>query len=238
MSKLKKFKHFNEGIFAGEVGPNYGKQILRNTLSKKDTDLIQSAITGEIYSYDQYQELYNNYLKSGGEILDGFTKENIDKILSEINESVEDTEDNTKDWREKFEEIKDYFLEFQDDELIHEYSICIVRKSVGVYYNHVGFSFPPGSKLDTSNQSTALEHIDRLYEKSNIQDYLRIGVTFKISQYTDGTETSIGTEGGLILSDILRQCNSISKNDWIIQIDLNKKFHRYKLIIITFIEKK
>lgn len=236
MSKLKKFKHFKEGIFAGEVGPNYGKQILRNTLSKKDTDLIQSSITGEVYSYDQYQELYNKYLKSGGEILNGFTKENIDKILSEINESVEDIKDNIRDWRDKFEEIKDYFLEFQDDDLIVKYVVSIARKSSGVYYNHVGFSFPPGFKV---KDYTQVMKVDELYKKSNIQDYFHIDIEFKIPQfYIDSDETSITIEGASILSDILRQCSSIPKEDWIIQIDLNKKFHKYKPIKITFIEKK
>lgn len=237
MNKLKKFKHYNEAIFAGEVGPNYGKQILRNTLSTKDTDLIQSDITGEIYSYDQYQELYNNYLKSGGKILNGFSRENIDKILSEINESSSIDSDNKRNWREKFEEIKDYFLEFQDDGIIDKYSISIVRKSGGVYYNHVGFSFPAGSKIESSaNQVMTL---DRIYKESNIQDYFRIELKFKIPQfYSDSHETSITIKGGLILSDILKQCSSISKDDWIVQIDINQRFHAYKPIIIRFIEKK
>lgn len=236
MNKLKRFKNFNEGIFAGEVGPNYGRQILRNTLSKKDTDLIQSAITGEVYSYDQYQELYNNYLKSGGEILDGFTKENIDKILSEINESFGDNE-NTKNWIERFEEIKDYFLEFQDDGIIDAYHVGIYGKSGGVYYNKVHFSFTPGSKID--GRTISEQHLDMLYKKINIQDYFYIQIYFKIPQfYTDTNETCITVESGLILSDILRQCSSIPKDDWSTQINLNSQSHSYKPLTIKFIEKK
>ena len=86
--KIKKFKKYCESIsgtelinVGGVVGPGYGEQDLPVTLSKNDTELVYSDITDRIYSNDDYDELYNEYLKKGGSPLNGFNKENLDKVL-------------------------------------------------------------------------------------------------------------------------------------------------------------
>lgn len=86
---IKKFKEFiNEEIsgteLVGPVGPGYGETRLQNkTIDAHDTSLIYSDIDGNFYTIDEYNELYNQYLKSKGSPLEGgFSKENIDIILS------------------------------------------------------------------------------------------------------------------------------------------------------------
>lgn len=65
-------------------GPNYGRQKLKNTIGSQHTDVIFSEIDNKLYTYEDYQEIYTNYLKSGGKPLFGFSKENLYKILSEM----------------------------------------------------------------------------------------------------------------------------------------------------------
>jgi hypothetical protein len=84
---IKKFKEFNESIsgteLVGQVGPNYGDTKLQNkTLNQNDTGVIFSEITREFYTWDDYNQLYQNYLKSGGKPLHGFNRENLDIILT------------------------------------------------------------------------------------------------------------------------------------------------------------
>jgi hypothetical protein len=84
--KIKRFKQF-EAISGTELvgkhmGPGYPEQDVTNTqISTKETDIIYSEITSQLYTYDDYQNLYNEYLKRGGVPLHGFTKENLDKVL-------------------------------------------------------------------------------------------------------------------------------------------------------------
>lgn len=67
----------------GPMGPNYGSTKLRNnTIDTSHTDVIYSEIDSKIYTYDDYQDLYNEYLKKGGTPLHGFNQENLTKILS------------------------------------------------------------------------------------------------------------------------------------------------------------
>lgn len=67
------------------VGPGYGETGVQNkTINSHDTNLIYSDIDGNFYTIDEYNNLYNNYLKSGGSPLQGgFCKRNIDIILSQ-----------------------------------------------------------------------------------------------------------------------------------------------------------
>lgn len=87
--KIKKFREF-ESISGWELvgqhvmGPNYGEQKLAVTLASSDTETLM-GMDGNFYTYDDYQDLYNNYQKSGGKSnLKDFTKHNLDTILSEI----------------------------------------------------------------------------------------------------------------------------------------------------------
>ena len=86
---IKKFKQFLEAI-SGTIdtmpfGPGFTRQQLGNTITQKDTEVIASDITGELYTYDDYNQLYNDYLKKEGKPLDGgFNKENLEIILTEL----------------------------------------------------------------------------------------------------------------------------------------------------------
>lgn len=88
MIMIKKFKEFiNEELsgteFIGPVGPAYGDTKLQNkTINSHDTNVVYSDLDNKFYTEDEYNELYNNYLKDGGKPLNGFSKENIDTILS------------------------------------------------------------------------------------------------------------------------------------------------------------
>jgi len=87
--KIKKWKGFKEAISGTfdimPFGPNSPKQELRNTISSKDTTVIEGS-DGVIYDLYQFQELYNAYLKDGGkENLSEFNKANIDTLLQIIN---------------------------------------------------------------------------------------------------------------------------------------------------------
>jgi hypothetical protein len=84
--KINKWTKFKESISGTTdtmpFGPNSPRQELRNTISSKDTTLIE-GIDGQIYDLYKFQDLFNLYLKIGGkEDLSDFTKENLDKILN------------------------------------------------------------------------------------------------------------------------------------------------------------
>lgn len=85
--KIKSFKVFNEEIsgteLVGPVGPAYGETGLQNkTVSFHDTNIIQSEIDNGLYTIDEYNNMYGDYLKQGGKPLpDGFNKENLETII-------------------------------------------------------------------------------------------------------------------------------------------------------------
>jgi len=88
--KIKNYKSFLEAIsgweLVGHMGPNYGEQ--ENSPIKKAgmTDVLYSDAFGRMVTYDEYQNLYNDYLKKGGSPLQGFNLENLDKVLGVLNE--------------------------------------------------------------------------------------------------------------------------------------------------------
>jgi len=49
------------------------------------SDVIYSDLFGKAVTYDDYQNLYNDYLKKGGSPLQGFNLENLDKVLGVLN---------------------------------------------------------------------------------------------------------------------------------------------------------
>lgn len=71
----------------GHMGPNYGDQKIPNTIGTEDTEVLYSESDDKFYTKDDYDNLYNDYLKTGGKdtTLSNFTKENLDKILSLLN---------------------------------------------------------------------------------------------------------------------------------------------------------
>lgn len=90
---IKKFREFiSEEVsgteLVGPVGPAYGETRIQNkTINGHHTNLIQSEISGEVFSIDDYNQLYHDYLKQGGKPLHGFSKENIDTIVSFLQEN-------------------------------------------------------------------------------------------------------------------------------------------------------
>lgn len=85
--RIKKYSSFINEVsgteLVGPVGPGYGETGLQNkTVNSHDTNVIYSELDGRIYTEDEYIDLYNNYLKSGGDPLNGFNLENINTILS------------------------------------------------------------------------------------------------------------------------------------------------------------
>lgn len=90
--RIKSFyKFFNEEIsgteLVGPVGPAYGETRLQNkTINSYHTNVIYSDLDGKIYTIDEYNDLYNQYLKVGGQPLDGFNLENLQKIQTFLSE--------------------------------------------------------------------------------------------------------------------------------------------------------
>lgn len=89
---IKSFKQFiKEEIsgteLVGPVGPAYGETRLQNkTVDFHDTNVILSNIDNKFYTIDEYNELYNQYLKSGGKPLNGgFNRENLEILISQTN---------------------------------------------------------------------------------------------------------------------------------------------------------
>jgi hypothetical protein len=86
---IKKFKKFTESISGTELigshmGPNYPEQCLPITLNQSDTEILV-GMDGNFYTYDNFQDLYQSYLKDGNKPLEsGFTQDNLDIILDTI----------------------------------------------------------------------------------------------------------------------------------------------------------
>lgn len=89
---IKSFKQFNEELsgteLIGPIGPAYGETGLQNkTVTFHDTNIILSELDNKFYTIDEYNSLYSDYLKVGGIPLpDGFNRENLDKVISFMND--------------------------------------------------------------------------------------------------------------------------------------------------------
>jgi hypothetical protein len=88
MNKIKKFKDFNEAISGTfdvmPYGPGFPRADFPTTLGQSNTTILFSNITQEFYTENDYQELYQDYLKKGGKPLQGFNLQNLDLILSQL----------------------------------------------------------------------------------------------------------------------------------------------------------
>lgn len=62
-------------------GPGSPRPVSPNTITSNDTNVIFSEITDKIYTEDDYNDLYFDYLKRGGKPLSGFTLDNLNLIL-------------------------------------------------------------------------------------------------------------------------------------------------------------
>lgn len=85
--RIKKYKEFlKESIsgteLIGNMGPGYGDTALQNkTLNYNHIHVILSDIDNNFYTIDDYDQIYNEYLKSGGTPLHGFNKENLENVV-------------------------------------------------------------------------------------------------------------------------------------------------------------
>ncbi len=92
--KIKRYNKFVEAISGTELvgkhmGPNYPEQ--DNSPMKKVglVDVLYSDIFGVMVTYDEYLNLYNDYLKKGGSPLQEFNLENLNKVLVTLSESTD-----------------------------------------------------------------------------------------------------------------------------------------------------
>lgn len=93
MEKIKKYNQFIEenvgyGI-VGSVGPGYGETGLQNkTVNSHDTNEIFCDVDNKFYNIDDYNNIYQEYLKTpegSKNPLEGFSQDNIVTILQVIN---------------------------------------------------------------------------------------------------------------------------------------------------------
>lgn len=66
----------------GHMGPNYGEEDNHKMIGPTPADVLRSDTTGKVYTQDEYQQAYFDYLKKGGTPLHGFNKENLETVLS------------------------------------------------------------------------------------------------------------------------------------------------------------
>ncbi len=84
---IKTFRQFiNEEVsgteLVGPVGPADGETRLQNkTVTSHDTNVIYCDLDSKFYTIDEYNNIYQEYLKNGGKPLDGFSLDNIIKII-------------------------------------------------------------------------------------------------------------------------------------------------------------
>ena len=65
--KIKNYLNFINEIsgteLVGHMGPNYPDSSIPNTIDSGDTSVLYSPIDSKIYTYDDYQTIYQDYLK-------------------------------------------------------------------------------------------------------------------------------------------------------------------------------
>ena len=91
--KIKSYSKFideNVGYgIVGSVGPGYGETGLQNkTVNSHDTNEILCDIDNKFYNIDDYNNIYQEYLKTpegSKKPLEGFSQDNIVAILQVIN---------------------------------------------------------------------------------------------------------------------------------------------------------
>lgn len=80
--KIKKFKSFIREAISGTfdvspMGPGIPRQEITPVKRATNLQIIWSDSRQKFYSEDDWYELYNEYFKKGGTILDGFTEKNL-----------------------------------------------------------------------------------------------------------------------------------------------------------------
>ena len=87
---IKKWKEFKESI-SGTLDlefrePNYGTTKIPNTLMNQNLEIVTSDISGKSYTLDDFNDLYNVYLKNGGSPIKNisFNKRDIQILEKEL----------------------------------------------------------------------------------------------------------------------------------------------------------
>lgn len=87
--KIKNYINFINEIsgteLVGHMGPNYPDSTIPNTIDSDDTSVLYSPLDSKIYTYNDYQTIYQDYLKIGGKPLNGFNEENLSIVISKLN---------------------------------------------------------------------------------------------------------------------------------------------------------
>lgn len=79
--KYHLFEDVKTTLDFGYFGPGYPRQKTPGTIQMSDTSVIFLDLEERMYSFHEYQQLYYDYLKTGGMPLEGFNKQNLLKVL-------------------------------------------------------------------------------------------------------------------------------------------------------------
>jgi hypothetical protein len=87
MKTIMRFRTYLESIsgteMIGSMGPNYGTPVLRPGVDMGDVTLMHCSVDGKMYTKEEYDELYKQYIARGGKPLDGVNKSNLDLIVGD-----------------------------------------------------------------------------------------------------------------------------------------------------------
>ena len=92
MKHLKTINELSGTELIGPVGPAFGYCKVKNkTLNLTDTNVVRSEINDKLYTIDDYNQLYNDYLKFGGKpFTDLFSVDSLDKVIYFLRGKVDD----------------------------------------------------------------------------------------------------------------------------------------------------
>lgn len=210
---IKSFSEFFESIsgteLIGPIGPNYGPINLPHKPKSKDTDVVYSEVFGKMVTQDQYQELYQEYLKKGSKPLHGFNLQNLEIVLSKINESI-----NNEDILEYFLDLSDLGARVEFDEDFDGHGTpCIEIILIGgydKYKNDDCYDFI----LDLSEISSYLKSFDyqlRFIDTDRVKNLPlseKLDPGFKFREYTFNQFHRLSDIFELVVSDITFQLTS------------------------------
>jgi len=87
--RIKNYLKFIEavsGTLTNVNGPGMPRQELQNTMSLSDTNVVYDESSGIFYTEDTYDEIYREYLETGGSpLMGGLTKDNLSKVIDHKN---------------------------------------------------------------------------------------------------------------------------------------------------------
>jgi hypothetical protein len=87
---IKNWKQFREanGIeWVGAVGPGWPDIEHKPTVGQEETDIKMCDIDRQLYTYDDYTTMYQDYLKLGEKPLHGFTTDNLNVVVLKLSEA-------------------------------------------------------------------------------------------------------------------------------------------------------